>query len=83
MIGGDATRQPYAVGLELFTKFLNFPCTSAFLAHRQSLGLNTYQFRPHCGEAGTVDHLAATFLTAESISHGILLRKVCSRYTFG
>ena len=33
-------------------------------------------FRPHCGEAGDPDHLASAFLTAHSISHGILLRKV-------
>ena len=33
-------------------------------------------FRPHCGEAGDTDHLTAAFLTAHSISHGILLRKV-------
>lgn len=36
----------------------------------------TFVFRPHCGEAGDPDHLASAFLTAHSISHGILLRKV-------
>lgn len=39
-------------------------------------GFNTFVFRPHCGEAGDTDHLASAFLTAQSISHGILLRKV-------
>ncbi len=39
-------------------------------------GLNTYQFRPHCGEAGAVTHLVAAYLVAENISHGLLLRKV-------
>ena len=36
----------------------------------------TFVLRPHCGEAGDPDHLASAFLTAHSISHGILLRKV-------
>ncbi|QRV92490.1 AMP deaminase [Ceratobasidium sp. AG-Ba] len=43
---------------------------------RRSRGFNTFVFRPHSGEAGDTDHLAAAFLTAHSISHGILLRKV-------
>ncbi|ELP88097.1 AMP deaminase, putative [Entamoeba invadens IP1] len=37
---------------------------------RKSLGLNTFAFRPHCGEAGDPMHNAAAFLTADSISHG-------------
>ena len=40
------------------------------------LTLGTFVLRPHCGEAGDPDHLASAFLTAHSISHGILLRKV-------
>lgn len=32
--------------------------------------------RPHAGEAGDTDHLASCFLASQSISHGILLRKV-------
>jgi adenosine deaminase len=39
-------------------------------------GLNTFQFRPHCGEAGAVTHLVAAYMVAENISHGLLLRKV-------
>jgi len=42
---------------------------------RQSRGLTQFSFRPHAGEAGDVEHLAATFLTAESINHGINLRR--------
>ena len=42
---------------------------------RASRGLNTFQFRPHCGEAGDVDHLASAFMVAHHINHGILLRK--------
>ena len=44
-------------------------------AYRGSRGLTQFSFRPHSGEAGDVDHLAATFLTAESVNHGINLRK--------
>jgi len=43
---------------------------------RRSRGLNTFAFRPHCGEAGSLDHLATAFLTAHSINHGIELRKI-------
>ncbi|CAG0896234.1 unnamed protein product [Cyprideis torosa] len=42
---------------------------------RRSRGMNTFVFRPHCGEAGAVHHLVAGFLVAENISHGLLLRK--------
>ena len=27
-------------------------------------GLNTFDFRPHCGEAGNIDHLACAYLLA-------------------
>ncbi|RYZ91536.1 MAG: hypothetical protein EOP06_06875, partial [Proteobacteria bacterium] len=43
--------------------------------YRQSRGMTQFSFRPHSGEAGDVDHLAATFLTSESVNHGINLRK--------
>ena len=42
----------------------------------QDRGLNTFVFRPHCGEAGPVQHLVSAFMMCESISHGLLLRKV-------
>lgn len=42
---------------------------------RESKGMNTIRFRPHCGEAGDIDHLAAAFLTTHNIAHGINLRK--------
>ena len=45
-------------------------------AWRKQRGFNTFLFRPHCGEAGETDHLAAAVLCCHSISHGILLRKV-------
>ncbi|KAI0369372.1 AMP deaminase [Pilatotrama ljubarskyi] len=43
---------------------------------RHQRGFSTFVFRPHCGEAGDPEHLASAYLTAHSISHGILLRKV-------
>lgn len=45
---------------------------------RASRGLNTFQLRPHCGEAGNeaLENLAVAFLVAKGIAHGILLRKV-------
>ncbi|KAK0317022.1 AMP deaminase [Friedmanniomyces endolithicus] len=43
---------------------------------RKRRGFNTFVLRPHCGEAGDTDHLAAAVLTCHSISHGLLLRKV-------
>ncbi|CAL9069920.1 unnamed protein product [Musa banksii] len=42
---------------------------------RESKGMTTIKFRPHSGEAGDIDHLAATFLCAHNIAHGINLRK--------
>ncbi|KAG9290943.1 hypothetical protein G9A89_011093 [Geosiphon pyriformis] len=43
---------------------------------RKTRGFNTFVLRPHAGEAGDTDHLTSAFLTSQSISHGILLRKV-------
>ena len=43
---------------------------------RKRRGFNTFVLRPHCGEAGDVDHIAAATLCCHSISHGLMLRKV-------
>lgn len=43
---------------------------------RKQRGFNTFLLRPHCGEAGDTDHLAAAVLCCHSISHGLTLRKV-------
>lgn len=43
---------------------------------RRERGLSTFLFRPHCGEAGSITHLVSAFLTADNISHGLLLKKV-------
>ena len=37
---------------------------------RGERGLTQFSFRPHAGEAGDIDHLAAAFLTAEGVNHG-------------
>ncbi|KAF8821151.1 AMP deaminase [Cardiosporidium cionae] len=38
-------------------------------------GLRHLEFRPHCGEAGSISHLATMYLLANSINHGVMLRK--------
>ena len=43
---------------------------------RKQRGFNTFLLRPHCGEAGDPNHLAAAILCCHSISHGVLLRKI-------
>lgn len=43
---------------------------------RKQRGFNTFVLRPHCGEAGDVEHLTVAAQCAHSISHGLLLRKV-------
>lgn len=48
---------------------------SSFCVFRQR-GMNTFLFRPHCGEAGAITHLLAAFMTADNISHGLNLKKV-------
>merc|ERR1712228_5384 len=42
---------------------------------RESRGMNALSYRPHAGEAGDADHCAAAFLLAQSINHGITLKK--------
>ena len=36
---------------------------------RRERGLNTFQFRPHCGESGPVHHLVSGLLFCDGISH--------------
>lgn len=56
----------------LYYMYVNM-CTLNHL--RRERGMNTFVLRPHCGEAGSIQHLVAGFLLAENISHGLLLRK--------
>jgi len=37
--------------------------------------MGEFQYRPHAGEAGELHHLDAAFLLADSVAHGINLRK--------
>ena len=57
----------------IYYMYANIVALNHFRAKR---GLNIFKLRPHCGEAGPVQHLVAGFLTSESIAHGLLLRKV-------
>eukprot|EP01062_Namystynia_karyoxenos_P058417 TRINITY_DN49969_c0_g1_i1.p1 TRINITY_DN49969_c0_g1~~TRINITY_DN49969_c0_g1_i1.p1 ORF type:complete len:1283 (+),score=379.65 TRINITY_DN49969_c0_g1_i1:95-3850(+) len=61
---------PYAYWL--FFMWANIRSLNAFRASR---GQSTLSFRPHCGEVGDFRHLAAAFLVADGISHGIELRQ--------
>ncbi|XP_068159360.1 AMP deaminase 2 isoform X2 [Drosophila tropicalis] len=62
---------PYAY--YIYYMYANMTVLNKF---RQQRGLNTFVLRPHCGEAGPVQHLVCGYLMAENISHGLLLRKV-------
>ena len=42
---------------------------------RSERGMNLFVLRPHCGEAGPIQHLVSGYLLSENISHGLLLRK--------
>ncbi|XP_034833968.1 AMP deaminase 2-like isoform X2 [Maniola hyperantus] len=67
----DEENPPYAY--YLYYMFANITVLNHF---RKEQGLNTFVLRPHCGEAGPVQHLVCGFMLAENISHGLLLRKV-------
>ncbi|XP_076800140.1 AMP deaminase 2-like isoform X2 [Clavelina lepadiformis] len=43
---------------------------------RRERGMNLFNLRPHCGEAGPAHHLVTAYILADNISHGLLLRKV-------
>ncbi|XP_030378940.1 AMP deaminase 2 isoform X3 [Scaptodrosophila lebanonensis] len=62
---------PYAY--YIYYMYANMTVLNKF---RQNRGMNTFVLRPHCGEAGPVQHLVCGYLMAENISHGLLLRKV-------
>ncbi|KAM7541544.1 hypothetical protein Aperf_G00000019809 [Anoplocephala perfoliata] len=61
---------PYAY--YIFYMYANIAVLNQLRQHR---GMHVFALRPHCGEAGSVSHLISTFLLAESINHGLLLRK--------
>uniref|UniRef100_A0AC34QH07 AMP deaminase n=1 Tax=Panagrolaimus sp. JU765 TaxID=591449 RepID=A0AC34QH07_9BILA len=67
----DKENPPYSY--YLFYMYANLTALNAF---RRLRGLNTFALRPHCGEAGHINHLIVGYLTSESIAHGLILRKV-------
>ncbi|CAI4225945.1 unnamed protein product [Auanema sp. JU1783] len=67
----DSENPPY--NYYLFYMYANICALNAL---RRERGMCTFSLRPHCGEAGHVNHLLTGYLTSESIAHGILLRKV-------
>ena len=67
----DPTSPPYSYWL--YYLYANLATLNQW---RRIRCFNTLVLRPHAGEAGDPDHLAAAYLTSQSISHGILLRKV-------
>ncbi|CAG5106165.1 Similar to AMPD2: AMP deaminase 2 (Homo sapiens) [Cotesia congregata] len=67
----DIENPPY--GYYQYYTYANMTVLNHFRADR---GLNTFVLRPHCGEAGPIQHLVCGFMMAENISHGLLLRKV-------
>lgn len=68
---GTAQNPPYSY----WTYYL-FANIASLNVWRKQRGFNTFLLRPHCGEAGDTDHLAAAVLCCHSISHGLQLRKV-------
>jgi len=52
--------------------YCNIRALNEFLVAR---GMRALAFRPHCGEAGSVSHLATAYLVADGINHGIVLKK--------
>jgi AMP deaminase len=66
-----AENPPY--GYWLYYMYANIRALNELRAAR---GMNTFELRPHCGEAGQDDHLVSAYLLANKINHGIRLRKV-------
>ncbi|XP_067641734.1 AMP deaminase 2 isoform X2 [Eurosta solidaginis] len=67
----DEENPPYAY--YIYYMYANMTVLNQY---RKARGMNTFALRPHCGEAGPVQHLVCGYLMAENISHGLLLRKV-------
>ncbi|CAH1185716.1 unnamed protein product [Phyllotreta striolata] len=57
----------------LYFMYANLTVLNRF---RGDKGLHPFVMRPHCGEAGPVQHLVCGYMLCENISHGLLLRKV-------
>jgi len=42
---------------------------------REERGMNTFTWRPHAGVSGDIEQLGVSFMVADSISHGIALKR--------
>jgi AMP deaminase len=73
--GSWTTEQNPAYCWQLYHIWANLEVLNAL---RKAKGLNTFAFRPHAGETGDSMHLAATYLLADSINHGINLQSQVS-----
>ncbi|CAO3677841.1 unnamed protein product [Umbelopsis ramanniana] len=67
------TKQNPPYSYYLYYMYANMASLNKWRVKRK---FNTFVLRPHAGEAGDSANLTAAFLTSQSISHGILLRKV-------
>uniref|UniRef100_A0A1A9VGA8 AMP deaminase n=1 Tax=Glossina austeni TaxID=7395 RepID=A0A1A9VGA8_GLOAU len=56
----------------IYYLFANMCCLNNL---RQARDMNTFVFRPHSGEEGSYQHLVCSFLAAQGISQGLVLRK--------
>lgn len=65
------TSPPYSY--QLYYLYANMTSLNHWRAKRN---FNTFVLRPHSGEAGDPEHLISSYLVAEGINHGILLRKL-------
>lgn len=59
--GGAGTQNP-PYSYYMYYMYANMRTLNEF---RKARGMNTFVLRPHAGEAGSVDHLASTYLVAE------------------
>jgi AMP deaminase len=73
--GSWTTEQNPAYCWQLYHLWANLEVLNTL---RRAMGLNTFAFRPHAGETGDSMHLAATYLLADSINHGINLQSQVS-----
>ena len=74
----EASDPPYA-----YFAFYVYSNLTVLNKLREARGLSVFPLRPHAGEAGDVEHLVTTFLTAQSINHGIQLSKsMCMQYLY-
>jgi len=66
----ELTNPPYTYWM--YHMYANIRSLNAL---RRRRGLNTFTFRPHCGEAGNVSHLVSGFMLTDGIGHGVMLKE--------